>query len=120
MPNSTNPILTVTEARVVGQEAQLDLLIENPSERDLVLTGIDYTITLGPLPVAQDRWTGGEPLPMQGSARFTLVAPFDSPPMDPTASQLEFSGVMSFDDQTVSGNMALTEATFNETAEVRR
>ena len=120
MPNSSNPTLTISSAQVAGQEARFDLLVENPSERNLILTGIDYSVVLGPLPVAAGLWSGREALPSQGSVNISLVAPFDSPPIDPGASEIELSGEMSFEDETSGGNMALERASFSESARVDR
>jgi len=120
MPNSSNPTLTIRSAQVAGQEARFDLLVENPSERNLVLTGIDYSVLFGPLPVADGRWTGREALPSMGSASVRLVTPFSAPPIDPGAREIELSGEMSFDDETSGGNMALERASFSESAGVNR
>lgn len=120
MPNSSNPTLTISSARVSADQAQFELLVENSSERNLILTGIDYSVVFGPLSVADGRWEGREDLPVNGSATVRLVTPFTGPVLDPTAGEIELSGEMQFEDQSTKGAMALDGASFRATSRVRR
>lgn len=118
MPNSSNPTLAVTRAQVSPRSATLDIEIANASDYDLTLTGIEYTVVMGPLPVADGTWTGSKFLPMDSTVTITLPVVFDSAPLDPNASELEFSGFMTFGDSGNRGSMEIGEASFNETARV--
>ena len=120
IPNSSNPTLSVTNARVAARGATLDLEITNPSEYDLILTGIEYTVVLGPLPVAQGLWTGAKELAMDSTVTITLPVIFDTPPLDPSAAELEFSGFMTFGEADRLGSMEIGEASFNETRRISR
>ena len=85
IPNSSNPVLSVTHARVAERGATLDLEITNSSAYDLTLTGIEYTVVLGPLPVAEGMWKGSKALAMDSTVTITLPVVFDSPSLDPGA-----------------------------------
>jgi len=48
----SSPVLRLTDARVTDTQAALQIEIENPGDYGLTLTGIDYELIYGPLPVA--------------------------------------------------------------------
>ncbi len=118
--NYSNPTLTITRASVTNNAAQLELAVENPSDLNLILREIDYSLSLGPLPVAEGTWTGEADLPAQGQTNVTLNAPFDQPPLDPSATLVDFTGVMRFEDRSGSGKMEMTTAPFAEESNVTR
>ncbi len=120
MGNYSNPTLGVESARVTDRAAALQLRVENPSGYDLTLTQIDYTLVYGPLPVATGVWTGSEPLPKAGGAAVPLNIDFTTPPLDPSASTVEITGTMRFEDAQNSGDMRLREASFSASAPVQR
>ncbi|MFU8828438.1 MAG: LEA type 2 family protein [Phycisphaerales bacterium] len=113
MPNSSNPTLSITEARVAGDTASLRMQIDNPSDMDLQIESADWSLLYGPLPVAEGSWELGFLVPSGGSYRFDRSVRFDSPPLDPGAGEVELTGTL--DVQTVgnSGNTALQGAGFS-------
>lgn len=96
MGNNSNPELALTGARVQGERAELGVLVSNPSSHELVLTGIDYELVYGPLPVGSGSWTGSESLPAGGSTSLKLGLDLDGPVLDPAAPEATISGVMQF------------------------
>ena len=118
--NYSNPTLSLTDATVMNDSARLQLAVSNPSDLDLILREIEYSLALGPLPVAEGTWTGETELPAQSQTNVTLTAPFDQPPLDPSASTIDFTGIMHFEDKTGSGNMKMTTAPFTAETQVRR
>lgn len=120
MGDFSHPTLTVRNAAVTSNAAEFDVTIENPSDFDLTLTAIDYSVVYGPLPVADGVWRGRESLPSKGRLDMSLRTPFDSPPLDPSAEMIEFSGQMRLEDPGHSKEMALERAPFKEESPVRR
>lgn len=116
MGNNSNPTLSISSARVAGDSASLGLVVSNPSDRDLVLRSIDYSLIYGPLPVASGTWNGQTSLPKGASANLDLSVPFDAPALDPSAGEVQLTGEMRFDDAAGGGNMALQAAGFDATA----
>lgn len=116
--NYSNPTLAITHANVTGNQAILDIEVANPSGNDLALTGFDYTLIYGPLPVADGSWSGTRTLPKGGSARLTISIPFQSPPMDDAASTINLTGEMSLTDESASGDMRIEAASFDTTSPV--
>jgi len=116
--NHSNPTLQITHASVTGDQAVLDLQISNKSGANLTLSGIDYTLIYGPLPVADGSWSGTRDLPEGGTARLTLSIPFDGPVLDASAMEINLAGQMSFEDASASGDMAMQSASFDETSPV--
>ena len=113
MGDNSNPTLSIESAQVQGDNATLRVLVTNPGDHNLTLTGIDYELVFGPLPVAGGTYAGRHALPAEGSASFDLRISFDQPAMDPGASDLNLTGTMSFEDASAGGNMSLTSASFN-------
>jgi len=120
MPNSSNPTLSINEARVAGDTASLRMQINNPSDMDLQIESADWSLLYGPLPVADGTWELGFLVPSGGSYRFDRSVRFDSPPLDPGAGEVELTGTL--DVQTVgnSGNTALQGAGFAATKKTSR
>jgi len=120
MPNSSNPTLSINEARVAGDTASLRMQIDNPSDMDLQVESADWSLLYGPLPVAEGSWELGFSVPSGGSYRFHRDVRFDSPPLDPGAGEVELTGTL--DVQTVgnSGNTALQGAGFSATGKTSR
>lgn len=120
MPNSSNPTLSIYEARVAGDTASLRMQIDNPSDMDLEIESADWSLLYGPLPVAQGSWEFGFLVPSGGSYRVDRTVRFDSPPLDPEAGEVELTGTL--DVQTVgnSGNTALHAAGFSATKKTSR
>ena len=117
-PNSSNPTLTINSAKVRGNRAMLNVKVDNPSSHDVELTGIDYTLIYGPLPVAEGRWSGSRQLKAGAGTDLVLGIPFDSDPLDPSAEDLVLSGVMHLKDLSGAGKMGLTQAAFEAEAKV--
>ncbi len=118
MGDHSNPTLSISSARVQGEQATFNLVIENPSDADLTLTGIDYTVIYGPLPVAEGQWTGEHPLPSKGILKKALTVQFDSPPIDPSERMIELTGDMLFG-KGDAGAMEIHTASFSESTTVR-
>ena len=119
MGDNSNPTLSIESARVQGDSAILRVLVFNPGDHDLTLTGINYELVFGPLPVASGTYAGLHALPADASASFDLRISFDQPAMDPGASDLSLTGSMSFEDSGARGNMRMTSASFDADASVR-
>lgn len=113
MPNSSNPTLTLNEARVSGDTASLRMQIDNPSDMDLRIDSADWSLLYGPLPVAEGEWELGFLVPSGGSYRFDRDVQFDSPPLDPSADEVELSGTLEVQTVGNSGNKALHGAGFS-------
>lgn len=120
MPNSSNPTLSINEARVAGDTASLRMQIDNPSDMDLRIESADWSLLYGPLPVAEGSWELGFFVPSGSSYRFDRDVRFESPPLDPDADEVELTG--SLDVQTVgnTGNTALRGAGFSATKKTSR
>ena len=119
MPDSSNPTLSLTGASVSGSDASLQMRIENPSDMDVRVKDIDWTLVYGPLPVADGSWQFGTTVPSKGSYNFSRRVRFDTPPMDRGAEEIEFSGTMNLETVGNSGNMALESASFTQSRKVR-
>jgi len=102
MPNSSNPTLSIREARVSGNRALLEMQVDNPSEMDVRIESGDWTLLYGPLPVAKGTWELGVLVPSGGSYRFERDIQFSSAPLDPNADEVELNGT--FDIQTVGNS----------------
>jgi len=120
MPNSSNPTLTINQARVAGNTASLQMQIDNPSDMDLRVESADWSLLYGPLPVAEGSWDLGISLPSKGSYRFDRNVRFDSPPLDPNAGEVELTGTLEVQTEGNSGNMALQSAGFSATKSTSR
>jgi len=118
MPNSSNPTLSITRAQMLDGGAALDMRIDNPSDMDVRVTTIDWTLVHGPLPVADGQWEVGELVPSRGALNLSRRVAFTGPVLDP-GEQMELSGVMSLEDQGGSGKMSLHEASFRTTGRAR-
>jgi len=120
MPNSSNPTLAITNARVSGDSASLTMQLDNPSGMDVTVNSIDWSLVYGPLPVADGEWKLGIPLASGESYSFTKSLRFDSPSLDPSAGVVELSGDMDISTDGNSGNMSLSEAAFVATKKTSR
>ncbi len=112
MPNSSNPTLSIARTQVANNQAMLDMVIENPSDMDVHISDIDWSLVYGPLPVADGSWTLGVPIPSKGSYQFSKRVRFSSPALDPTANEIELSGTLQMATEGNSGNTALNGAGF--------
>ncbi len=115
LPDSSNPTLSITNAEVAEDHAVLDLRIENPSDFDLMLESIDWSMIYGPMPIAGGTWLINKDLPSKGSLTMRKQIPFDLPPLDPDAPNVELSGEMRLSDPSNAGNTAFESAGFNAT-----
>lgn len=120
MPNSSNPTLAINSASVSGNRATLDMQIDNPSDMDIRVNSADWTLVYGPLPVADGSWELGVDIPSKGNYRFSKQVPFSSPAMDPGAGEVELTGSLDVETIGNSGNMAITEGSFNAKSATRR
>lgn len=114
----SSPVLRLTDARVTDTQAALQIEIENPSDFDLTLTGIDYELIYGPLPVAEGLWSGRRSIAPGETINISLPVGFDQEPSDTTAPEVELRGSMMFGDRP--GAESLNEAPFSVTAPARR
>lgn len=105
MPNSSNPTLSLTRAQVSGDRATLDVQVDNPSDMDVQIEAVQWSLMYGPLPVAEGTWQLGVPVARKGSYRFTKQVAFTSPALDPSADEVELSGTL---DVTTHGNTGET------------
>lgn len=119
MPNSSNPTLSITSARVSGDRASLSMQLNNPSDMDVTINSIDWSLVYGPLPVAEGTWKLGVPLPSGESYRFSEQVTFDGPVLDPTADTVELSGTMDVSTVGDDGEMSLKGASFVADSKVR-
>ena len=120
MPDSSNPTLSITSAQVGNNSATLGMRIDNPSDMDVTVDAVDWSLVYGPLPVADGSWTMGVPVPSKGTHDFTREVSFTSPALDRSADTLELSGTMELQTQGGSGNMGLNEAGFVTTVNPQR
>lgn len=120
MPNASNPVLTIDSASTTGNSATLGMTIENPSDMDVRVETVSWSLVYGPLPVGEGSWDLGVVLPSKASYQFSRQIRFDHPPIDPSATEVELSGVMQLETVGGSGNTALSEAGFSSTARTRR
>ncbi len=97
MPNSSNPTLSITRSQISGASASLELRIDNPSDYDLTLSTIDWTLVHGSmLPVASGRWDVNEQIASGSSVALSKRIQFDRPTLNPSSSQVELTGTMNF------------------------
>ncbi len=94
--DTSTPTLTLTRVEVLGGTAMVDVRIENPVDRTYRLEGVDYTLTLGPLPVAEGALDLDERIVGRAETDLRLWIELDQQPMDPTDRRAEFSGRMLF------------------------
>lgn len=120
MPNSSNPTLSITNARISGDRAALSMQLDNPSDMDVTIDSIDWSLVYGPLPVADGTWQLGVSLPSGEQYNFTKTVNFDSPSLDPSAGEVELSGGMDIKTVGNTGEMSLKEAAFVATKKTRR
>jgi len=120
MPNSSNPTLSISEARVAGDSASLRMQIDNPSDMDLRIKSVEWSLLYGPLPVADGSWDLGFFVPSGSSYRFNRVVRFDSPPLDPGAGEIELTGTLGVETVGDSGNTALEDTGFSATKKAAR
>lgn len=118
IPISSNPTLAITEATVYDEHIDLQVMVENPSQRDLTVTGINYQAIYGPLPVGEGRWEGSEPLPKGTSVPLDLRIYFQEQPLDPTATTVEVNGTIETSDGSAKGKMGMQSGTFSASHEV--
>lgn len=115
--NSSNPRMEIRSATMNDVRAAFDVEVLNPGGRNLTITRLDYEVSHGEasFPVASGSWTGALALPAHGNARLSLLAPFDSAPMEPDSMLLHLNGEMYFTDHTGYlglGSMDLTHTAF--------
>ncbi len=96
MPNSSNPTLNITGARISGNSASINVEIENGSDYDLTLQSIDWTLIHGPWPVASGTWEVNESLASGSTMTLARRIPFESPSFDPSSREIALSGQMNF------------------------
>lgn len=94
MPNSSTPTLSINEATVHERSADLALEIKNPSDYDLTVETIDWTLSHGPLPVASGEWPVNQKVPSRSDLVLRKRIPFESAPVDPSAREVELAGQM--------------------------
>jgi hypothetical protein len=120
MPNSSNPTLTISKARVNGDQALLDMHIDNPSDMDVRVDSIDWSLVYGPLPVAEGSWEVGTAIPSKGGFDFSRTVGFTSPALDTGADKVELSGTINLTTEGNSGETSLTGAGFVSDAKTGR
>lgn len=120
MPNSSNPVLTVNSASTTGNSATLGMTIENPSDMDVRIQSVSWSLVYGPLPVGEGTWDLGVVVPSKERHQFSRQIRFDQPPIDPGATEVELSGVMKLETVGNAGDTALHEASFLSTARTGR
>lgn len=119
MPNSSNPTVAITSAQVRGDRATLDLQIENPSDMNVEIDSMRWTLNYGPLPTAEGIWALNALLESNGTYRFTREVRFTNPVLDPSADTLELSGTLDIKTEGDKGDMGLAGAAFVTTAKVQ-
>jgi len=119
MPNSSTPTLSLTSAEVSGSSATLGMQIENPSDMDVRVESVDWSLIHGPLPVADGTWQLGATVPSKGAYSFSKRVRFTTPPVDRGADEIELNGSMDLETIGNTGNMALKNSSFSDTARVR-
>lgn len=119
MPNSSNPTLSITQARVMGDQATLNMQIDNPSDMDVRINTVNWSLVYGPLPVADGSWELGVPVPSKGSYQFSRDIAFSGPALDPSASELELSGTLDIETEGNTGEKSLKGAGFVAESKVK-
>jgi hypothetical protein len=120
MPNSSNPTLSITRAQVRGDRATLDMQVDNPSDMDVQLDAVHWTLQYGPLPTADGSWTLGVPVESKGQYTFTKEIVFSTPSLDPSADQVELAGTMDVTTLGDTGETSLKGAGFVAKSKTRR
>lgn len=120
MPNSSNPTLEINQAVVSSDRARLEMTVQNPSDMDVEIGAVDWSLQYGPLPVAEGKWTLGTMITSKGVYTFSKDVPFTSPAVDPTASEVELSGSMELKTKGDSGETSLKSAGFVARQKSRR
>lgn len=120
MPNSSNPTLSITRAQVRRDRATLNMQIENPSDMDVQVDAVQWTLQYGPLPTADGVWRLGVPLASKGKYNFTREILFTNPALDPSADLVELTGAMQVTTENDMGNMGLNGAGFVATSKAHR
>lgn len=118
MPDSSNPTLSITRAQVVGDRATLEVEIQNPSDMELRIESVDWSLVHGPLPVASGEWTVGETVASKEAIRFVRQVSFTTSSLDPASRDVELSGVINT--SGAGGNMAITETGFVANGKIQR
>lgn len=112
MPNSSNPTMEVTRAAVQADRASLDLMVSNPSDMEVEISQVNWSLQYGPMPVAEGVWTLGTTIPSKGQFLFSKDVRFTNPALDPTADRVELTGTMGMKTKGDSSNMSLKSAGF--------
>lgn len=100
--NSSNPTVTVAQARMSASEAMMELDIANPGGRNLVVREVEYQLAHGEtaLPVADGVWKGALALDAGSHARLELRMPFSIEPLEPDSRLLHLGGTLHLEDRT--------------------
>lgn len=117
-PNSSNPLLSVTSARLTPDAAVLALTVENPSDYDLHLYQVNYQLTLGPHPVGSGVWETHTDLPKGGTVSLTQTVPFDGSPLDASAGTVGLSGTMVVYPRGGTSAQSFTDTAFSVNAPI--
>jgi len=96
-PNGTTPMLTLDSVYVGSSAADVDVTIANPGPRSFQLTQVDYTLTVGPLPIASGAYETDTEIPSGGQVEMTFTAPIDQPPLDASATDAQLTGALHFE-----------------------
>ena len=120
MPNSSNPTLEINQALVSSDRASLDMTVQNPSDMDVEVGAVLWSLQYGPLPVAEGKWVLGTMIPSKGSYKFSKAVPFTSPALDPAAGHVELSGSMELKTKGNSGDTSLKSAGFVTVQQAKR
>lgn len=118
MPNSSNQTLEITRAQVRGDRAILDMRIDNPSDMNVNVHAVRWSLRYGPLPTAEGMWQLAAPVASKGNYRFTKEVVLTSPALDPNAENVELTGTLEVTTEGDMGNMGLNGAGFVSTAKV--
>jgi len=116
MPNASNPTLSLDRATVTGDQADLDVVLSNPSDMDVAVETVDWELTYGPLPVAEGSWQGPFALASGESMTLNKTVPFTMAPLDPSAESIELTGSLLLVDP--GNSMGLNEGSFATEASV--
>jgi len=100
--NSSNPTVSVAEARMSATEALVSLDVTNPGGRDLFVKELEYQLAHGEagLPVAEGAWRDGLDLPAGKSSRVELRMPFSIELLEPESRRLHLNGTLHLEDRT--------------------
>lgn len=115
--DASNPTLIITRAEVVGDQAELDLKIKNPTNKNVQVKAVQWSLLYGPLPVADGAWQLDATVPSSGSHQFSRQVAFAGPALDPDATEVELSGTL---DIAAAGEMLPEETAFVATQTTTR